>query len=137
MDDRRFDQMTRVFGGATSRRDFVRRLLEVAGAGGVAVALSGRGVEAARRGFSGPPIPTAQPEPCRAEGTYCVANVQCCTNFCVPNVGPGGTCGICDATICGDFSCVDLKWDPQNCGSCGHVCGSGTTCNAGVCQSAV
>jgi serine/threonine protein kinase len=30
-------------------------------------------------------------------------------------------------------NCVDLKNDFHNCGSCGHVCGSGTTCVNGVC----
>jgi hypothetical protein len=137
MDDRRFDQMTRSLVGATNRRDFMRRLLGVAGASGVAVVLGGRGAEAARRGYSGPSTPPTLPGPCRDLGTYCVANAQCCDGFCVPNIGPGGTCGICDATICGDFSCVDLKWDPRNCGSCGHECGSGATCNEGVCQGSV
>ena len=137
MDDRRFDQMTRSLVGATNRRDFLRRLLGIAGAGGIAVTLSARGADAARRGYSGPSLPPTLPGPCRDLGTFCVANAQCCDGFCVPNIGAGGTCGICDATICGDFSCVDLKWDPQNCGSCGHQCSSGQTCNEGVCQAPV
>lgn len=135
MDDRRFDRMTRTLAGETNRRDLLRRVLGVAGAGGIAVALSARGTDAARRGYSGPSIPRTQPEPCRDLGAYCVANAQCCQGFCVSNAGAGGTCGICDATICGDYSCVDLKWDPRNCGSCGFVCGAGLTCDMGVCKS--
>ena len=127
MDDRRFDQMTRSLAKATSRRGFVRGLLGVAGGAGV-VALRGHEADAARRGFSGPCIPA---------GSFCAANAQCCTNFCMANIGPGGTCAICDATICGDFVCTDLQWDPRNCGSCGHDCGSGGSCNAGVCRAGV
>lgn len=132
MDDRRFDHMTRSLANASNRRDFVRRLLGVAGVTGGLVALSAHGADAARRGFSGPSQP--QPAPCRPAGTFCVANAQCCTNFCGDNTGPGGTCDICDLTICGDFVCTDPKWDPANCGACGNECRQGATCTNGVCQ---
>ena len=36
---------------------------------------------------------------------------------------------------CGD-SCVDLSSDPDNCGSCGHVCASGL-CTESVCEGAL
>jgi hypothetical protein len=126
MDDCRFDQLTRSIANATNRREFLRRLLGVGGAAVGALALRSRQTEAARRGFSGP---------CRPAGTFCAANAQCCTNFCMANLGPGGTCAICDARICGDFVCADLQWDPRNCGSCGNVCGAGTTCNMGTCRA--
>lgn len=35
---------------------------------------------------------------------------------------------------CGD-TCVDYLNDPQNCGSCGNVCGDGTCCSNGSCVS--
>ena len=132
MEDRRFDQLTRSLAHSTNRRDLMRRLLGVGIAAGGAVALNADQAGAARRGYSGPPPP--QPEPCRAAGTFCAANAQCCTNFCAPNSGPGGTCDICDATICGDFACVDTKWDPRNCGACGNECNFAASCNNGVCQ---
>lgn len=38
-------------------------------------------------------------------------------------------------TMCGD-ACVDLMADVENCGSCGHACGCGSTsCTAGVCDA--
>jgi hypothetical protein len=135
MEDSRFDQLTRSLAHSTNRRDFMRRLLGIGVATGGAVLLNANQAEAARRGYSGPPPP--QPDPCRPAGTYCVANVQCCTSFCGPNAGPGGTCDICDATICGDFSCVDTKWDPRNCGACNNACPAGDTCNQGQCQPAM
>ncbi len=41
----------------------------------------------------------------------------------------------CEAGLSGCGSrCVDLQADPNNCGSCGHLCGgTGSTCNAGTC----
>jgi hypothetical protein len=35
-------------------------------------------------------------------------------------------------TLCDD-TCTDLKFDAENCGTCGKVCGSTQTCNTGVC----
>jgi hypothetical protein len=47
------------------------------------------------------------------------------------SVNPGSeTCVAPDVRCDGD--CVDLQIDPDNCGSCGHVCASGL-CDAGVC----
>ena len=36
-------------------------------------------------------------------------------------------------TECTSDSCADLTSDPLNCGSCGHRCGSGESCNSGRC----
>lgn len=36
---------------------------------------------------------------------------------------------------CGATPCVDLLSDPNNCGSCGNLCGSGATCCAGTCAN--
>ena len=139
MDHRDFDQLARSIATATNRRDFMRRLFGVAGVTGGIMALSTQKADAARRGFSGPklPQPPVDPDPCGIVESPCSANSQCCTNFCEQDLGGGGTCQICDATICGDFICTDLQWDPFNCGSCGNLCGPGASCNNGNCQSGV
>lgn len=38
----------------------------------------------------------------------------------------------CDGSLCGS-TCVDLRNDPTNCGSCGARCASGAICSAGTC----
>jgi hypothetical protein len=39
----------------------------------------------------------------------------------------------CDGVVDNGF---DLPTDPTNCGSCGHVCGGGTSCKASLCTEA-
>jgi hypothetical protein len=48
--------------------------------------------------------------------------------------GDGGSDSGCPGlqVQCGGV-CKDLAWDFSNCGSCGHVCSGGTTCQAGEC----
>lgn len=41
--------------------------------------------------------------------------------------GNWGAATACPSACCGN-ACVDTKTDPNHCGSCGNVCGSGTTC---------
>lgn len=43
---------------------------------------------------------------------------------------------VCSGTVCMG-TCVTLASDPQNCNRCGHDCGSGATCSAGVCQPVI
>jgi hypothetical protein len=58
---------------------------------------------------------------------------------CYSTLNPDGTIvdAHCDCIVSGTTkcsgSCVVLSSSPYNCGSCGNVCGSGQTCNSGVC----
>jgi hypothetical protein len=36
--------------------------------------------------------------------------------------------------FCGGDTCVDLQYDSQNCGSCGHACTGGGSCYSGTCS---
>jgi len=36
--------------------------------------------------------------------------------------------------FCGGDTCIDLSYDSENCGSCGHVCPGGGSCNSGTCS---
>jgi hypothetical protein len=51
------------------------------------------------------------------------------------NVGSavGGGC-VKRLTECGG-DCVNVGSDPENCGTCGHQCGGGSECKAGVCMA--
>jgi stigma-specific protein Stig1/cellulase (glycosyl hydrolase family 5) len=46
----------------------------------------------------------------------------------------GGVC--CGLSCCFDI-CIDLVNDPNNCGTCGHVCAQGLICQIGLCVPAV
>jgi hypothetical protein len=59
----------------------------------------------------------------------CCPSSQACGSQCCPE---GYTCsnGVCcppGLTGC-DGHCVDLRWDPNNCGGCGTVCATGVCC---------
>lgn len=52
-----------------------------------------------------------------------------------PDTGPGVSTGQCPGGLdsCGGV-CVDVQTNADNCGSCGHGCGSGQLCSNGACQ---
>jgi hypothetical protein len=91
------------------------------------------------------------PDNCGACGNVCPASQTCfggkCASPCgynpssciLPNpladggmVCPTGSSACLSTTQCG---CTDLQTDPQNCGSCGQVCGIGQNCQGGQCVS--
>ena len=52
---------------------------------------------------------------CKPNGIGCNIGYQCCSGAC------------CHGT------CTDLSSNPNNCGSCGHTCGTGQLCQNGQC----
>jgi hypothetical protein len=79
-----------------------------------------------------------QPD-CRVSPGFCSAGQQCdqatgrCGSGAPVDMGMGGGCGapnmLCNAI------CTNVMFDSNNCGNCGNVCGAGTSCNNGMCQS--
>lgn len=60
MDDRQFDSLVRTLGSASSRRSFLKGLLGVSGIVATGFVVHDQAL-AARRGYSGPSLPTGQP----------------------------------------------------------------------------
>jgi hypothetical protein len=107
VDDRRFDDLVRRVGRATSRRQLLKGL-----AGGAAAAFGlVRGRDVAR----------AQ---CPA-GQIRVAGGRCVCRATGRPPGPVGCPCSNGLTKCGT-ACVDLTTDPANCGDCGVVCSGAT-----------
>lgn len=82
MDDRRFDTISRKLASGASRRVVLRGLL---GLGGVAVAAGTElhRADAARRGFSGPPIIRLPVPSTQCSSDYdCGGDIVCCVGTC-------------------------------------------------------
>ncbi len=103
MDDRRFDALVRTMASGSSRRQMVKGLLGLGAVVGAA-ALT-QDAEAARRGFSGPKLPT--PPPC----------VPVCTEgICGGPDGCGGACGCGDGWYCsGGGCCQNIQLEEPGC----------------------
>jgi len=132
MDDHRFDSVTRAMANGASRRSIVKALIglgALAGAGSVS-----REVNAARRGFAGPPImlPTPTPPLSDCDGLSC--NGQCCDpdeTVCCDGYCCHGTCHDSQCcppgwSWCPDVGCCNGECIDDNC--CGHT----SVCN-GIC----
>lgn len=79
---------------------------------------------------------------CGACGNACGAGQTCSNGACAsplpppPDAGPAVDSGNCDFGFdkCGaGGACVEILFDNKNCGTCGNICGAGTTCTRGNC----
>lgn len=143
MDDRRFDNLARVFGGTRSRRQVLRAL-----AGTVAAALLPSSSHAAACSKEGEAcgccrgnLTCASGVCCHRErvcgAACCPAGYKCSNGQCVRN--GNGSAGGCPSgqAKCGQ-TCVDISSDVANCGACGRVCPASTDpCKVAVCQAGV
>lgn len=154
MDDPRFDALTRAFGRGGSRRTLLKGLLglgSVAGAGAVL-----HDTEAARRGYSGPPTPSAVPtlpsqptEPaplptatvvpsCPGSQTPCGADCCCSSGStkCGAECCDDGVSSCCDSACCfglcyGEELCC--PYPREFCSASGACCELGETCGGAGC----
>lgn len=92
----KFDRLAMTVAGKRTRRDVLKGIVGLAAAASVGAVVVD-GAEAARRGFSGPPVPgKTPPAPCIPD---------CSEDICELSDGCGGTC-VCQGTdTCVDFEC--------------------------------
>lgn len=90
MDGSRFDRLTRELGAGVSRRSFLARALGLGGAA-LSVSYSSNDAEAARRGYSGPKLPTC-PGP-RCQAVRCQTTADCPPCRCTS--AQGIECNVC------------------------------------------
>ncbi|MFZ5444804.1 MAG: DUF6184 family natural product biosynthesis lipoprotein [Myxococcota bacterium] len=63
-----------------------------------------------------------------------LATASKCTRSDVCSASSGGGCNCTNGQTCCNNSCVNLQSDRNNCGGCGTTCGSGLSCQSGVCR---
>ena len=92
MDDREFDTFARSLAFGRTRRGVLKGLLGIGAAALTGGVMFGQGAEAARRGFSGPILPTFTP--CRrdSQGRCCASGVfeepgRCCADAFLDSLG--------------------------------------------------
>ena len=146
MDDRRFDALARSLAAGCSRRDALKGMLGLGGAV-IAGAMVHDQADAARRGYSGPPIPTSCTPQC--DGTTCGSNgcggtCACsrslpicvldsglCFKYCDTELGCATGC-LCDEAFNG---CISEQTFGSDC-SLASDCPSGTFCyDDGTCRA--
>ncbi len=126
MDSSRFDELTKALARATSRRQALKTLAATV-LGGM-LDLGGIGTAFAN---------------CKPNDIGCNTNSQCCSGGCChgtcTDLNTTSNCGRCGNTCtgttpaCCSGACTDLSTDPNNCGSCRHVCRADETCQSGQC----
>jgi hypothetical protein len=124
MDGTRFDRLTRLMAGGTTRRRALGVMLGAAIAG-AAVADSA----------ANPTRPTV----CRKFGVSCSRNAQCCTGLCATDRAlprrQRHRCSCPAGLLHCDGACVDATADEANCGACGLACASDELCCSGTCAA--
>ena len=138
----RLDGISRALAGGLSRRQALRQIgLVIAGGGGVAL------MEPAGASAAAPSkcpktqtqccicvSATSDPNNCGACGHVC--SFPNATAMCVNSTCQIGSCnpGFANCNGVASDGCeVNLNTDPNNCGTCGHVCPSGGSCLNGTC----
>lgn len=122
MDDARFDSLTRGLGAAVNRRAALKGLLGL-GAASVGIGRLADGADAARRGYSGPKLPTPAPDPCGCgPNTTCIGGV--CFASCI-----GCACGSCTLVPGRGLFCTEADYATS--GSCNGICEAEYGCDGG------
>lgn len=125
MDGSRFDQLTKTLAHGTSRRRMLQGL-----AGALTGALAASRLAATEAACPAGSVPAAGGRClCKNSGRPPV------NGSCTSGAGPSG-CGA-GQMLCGT-TCVDASSDPNNCGTCSHVCAptnnaTSVLCRAGAC----
>jgi hypothetical protein len=115
MDDRRFDWLTKELAQGRNRRSLLKVALGL-GAGIAAGTSALQSTDAARRGFTGPSLPTPTPEP----PVGCASGSSPCGTHC---------CSDSDSMCCGDSCCVGACYGNNLCCESPRVfCGLSSTC---------
>ena len=74
------------------------------------------------------------------ENTQCnnlvdfIATISKCESGDVCTAGSPAGCNCSSGQTCCGKSCTNLQTDRNNCGGCGTTCGSGLSCQSGVCR---
>lgn len=134
MDRSRFDAFTRLLAQDVSRRTALKAFLGLGGVAGASAGAMLRDADAARRGFSGPPIPAKPtqipvpptPTPPISECLGLSCNGQCCDDnetVCCDGYCCAGTCHDSQCCPTGQSWCEDV-------GCCDGECIDGTQCCA-------
>ena len=112
MDDKRFDQMSKIMATGSSRRLIVRNVT----GGGLAALLS-------RLGPTEAAAACVKPNKKCGKGNRCCADAKCKRGKCKCPTGLTG-CPV---------GCVDTTIDPFRCGDCDTACGGAENCEEGQC----
>jgi len=75
------------------------------------------------------------PNNCGGCGNPCPPKFTCAAGMCTPPASCNGGPVCTGVQQCCPTGCSNVDTDPQNCGQCGTICGPGSTCVGGTCQT--